>query len=400
MVTPPGALLAGVDRAAFAVGLGERLRRAGVPVTFTALGAFTEALGVAPPRDLPSLYWPARVTLVDDVAHLPAFDSVFDAVFRDSVLPVEGQAAGPRRKHVDDVLASVASTQAPETSPGLPWHTLPHLVGADDAARDGARGVPELLPSALQGLADTPFEELDEQQLAQIGAWLEEAWLRWPTRRSRRRRVHPAGRAVALRETIAASRRTGWEPLELSRTRRVGRPRPLTLVVDVSQSMQAYAAAYLHLMHALARTGRAETFAFSTSLTRLTPALRHRSATVAMQRATAQVGDRFGGTHLATCLAGLLASRHGNALRGGVLVVASDGWDSDDPVLLARALARIRLRAYRVVWLNPRAAAPGFEPLVGSMAAALPYCDAFLPAHTARALREAWEVVLDPSSRA
>jgi uncharacterized protein with von Willebrand factor type A (vWA) domain len=174
----------------------------------------------------------------------------------------------------------------------------------------------------------------------------------------------------------------------------------LTLVVDVSQSMQAYAAAYLHLMHALARTGRAETFAFSTSLTRLTPALRHRSATVAMQRATAQVGDRFGGTHLATCLAGLLASRHGNALRGGVLVVASDGWDSDDPVLLARALARIRLRAYRVVWLNPRAAAPGFEPLVGSMAAALPYCDAFLPAHTARALREAWEVVLDPSSRA
>jgi len=90
MVTPPGALLAGVDRAAFAVGLGERLRRAGVPVTFTALGAFTEALGVAPPRDLPSLYWPARVTLVDDVAHLPAFDSVFDAVFRDSVLPVVG----------------------------------------------------------------------------------------------------------------------------------------------------------------------------------------------------------------------------------------------------------------------------------------------------------------------
>lgn len=402
MVTPPGALLAGVDRAAFAVGLGERLRRAGVPVTFTALGAFTEALGVAPPRDLPSLYWPARVTLVDDVAHLPAFDAVFDAVFRESVLPVEGQAAGPRGEHVDDVLASVASKQAPETSPGLPWHTLPHLVGGDDGARDGTRGVPELLPSALQGLADTPFEELDEQQLAQIGAWLEEAWLRWPTRRSRRRRVHPAGRAVALRETIAASRRTGWEPLELSRTRRVGRPRPLTLVVDVSQSMQPYAAAYLHLMHALARTGRAETFAFSTSLTRLTPALRHRSATVAMQRATAQVGDRFGGTHLATCLAGLLASRHGNALRGGVLVVASDGWDSDDPVLLARVLARIRLRAYRVVWLNPRAAAPGFEPLVGSMAAALPYCDAFLPAHTARALREAWEVVLYPgvSSRA
>jgi uncharacterized protein with von Willebrand factor type A (vWA) domain len=337
------------------------------------------------------------VTLVDDVLHLPAFDAVFDAVFRESALHVEGQAAGPRGEHVDDVLASLQSARAPEDSPDLPWHTLPHLGGGDDGARagDGTRVVPELLPSALEGLADTPFEELDEQQLAQIGAWLEEAWRRWPTRRSRRRRVHPSGRAVALRQTIAASRRTGWEPLELSRTRRVRRPRSLTLVVDVSQSMQPYAAAYLHLMHALARTGRAETFAFSTSLTRLTAALRHRSATVAMQRATALVGDRYGGTNLASSLAGLLASRHGNALRGGVLVVASDGWDSDDPAKLARVLARIRLRAPRVVWLNPRAAAPGFEPLVGSMAAALPYCDAFLSAHTARAVREAWEVILD-----
>ena len=58
---------------------------------------------------------------------------------------------------------------------------------------------------------------------------------------------------------------------------------------------------------------------------------------MAMQRATEQVVDRYGGTHLASCLAGLLASRHGNALRGGVLVVASDGWDSDDPAMLVRS---------------------------------------------------------------
>jgi len=69
-VTPsmgaPGSLLRSVDRAAFAVGLGGRLRRAGVPVTFTALGAFTEALGLCP-TDMSGLYWAARVTLVDDV---------------------------------------------------------------------------------------------------------------------------------------------------------------------------------------------------------------------------------------------------------------------------------------------------------------------------------------------
>ena len=61
----------------------------------------------------------------------------------------------------------------------------------------------------------------------------------------------------------------------------------------------------------------------------------------------------------------LLASRHGSAVRGGVLVIASDGWDSDDPAELAAVMARAARRARRVVWLNPRAAAAGFEPLVG-----------------------------------
>ena len=48
---------------------------------------------------------------------------------------------------------------------------------------------------------------------------------------------------------------------------------------------------------------------------------------------------------------------------------------------------------------HPRAAAPGFEPRVGSMAAALPYCDAFLPAHTLRALPEVFDAITGVSSR-
>jgi uncharacterized protein with von Willebrand factor type A (vWA) domain len=239
-----------------------------------------------------------------------------------------------------------------------------------------------------------PFDELDETQLALVEEWLEDALLRWPTRRSRRRRVHPSGRRVALRETVAASRRTGWEPLRLARTRAVLRPRPVTMVTDVSASMQPYASTYLHLMRALARSGRAETFAFSTSLTRLTPALRQRSAEDAMALATDAVPDRYGGTQLAASLRDLLVSRHGNALRGGVVVIASDGWDSDDPARLRAVLARVRLRAHRVVWLNPRVAAPGFQPLVASMAAALPFCDALLPAHTVNALTDALDAIL------
>jgi uncharacterized protein with von Willebrand factor type A (vWA) domain len=394
-------LLRGVDRAAFVVALGGRLRGAGVPVGLTDLTAFTGALEASPPMDVQRLYWLARLTLVHQPHDLDRFDAVFDAVFRDAVLGTDPHARRtapePPPAGEDDVLAPVLAGQAPpQAEEALPWQTLPRVVEAEQQ-QPGGQVLPELLPSAVAGFADTPFEDLDEQQMALLGAWLERSAQRWPTRRSRRMRVHPAGARVALRETISRSRRTGYEPLLLSRYRPVQRPRPVVMLGDVSQSMRSYSTAYLHLMRALARSGRAETFVFSTSLTRLTPALAHRSAEVAIAEASAQVVDRYGGTHVARSLKALLSSRHGNDLRGGVLVVASDGWDSDDPAELAAVMARVRRRAHRVVWLNPRAAAPGFAPLVGSMAAALPFCDAFLPAHTVRAMVDALDAIAGAS---
>lgn len=400
-MSAPGAsdLFPAVDRGAFAVALGRRLRRAGVPVTFTALGAVTEALAVAPPHDLGELYWLCRVTLVNQPHDLPTFDRIFDAVFRDAAVPLEGQAAGPGpAPDAADETGVGSDPSGPSGDDtggeGLPWHTRPLVAEVEEPGEGPV--LPELLPSAVAAVGDVAFEDLDEAGLALVGAWLERSLHRWPMRTSRRHRVVAGGRRIALRETIERSRRTAWEPVELSRSRPVLRPRPVAMLVDVSESMQPYATAYLHVMRALARSGRAETFAFSTSLTRLTPALSHRSAQVAMAMATEQVTDRYGGTHLASSLAGLLSSRHGSTLRGGVLVVASDGWDSEEPRLLAKAMRRASLRAHSVVWLNPRAAATGFEPLVGSMAAALPYCDAFLPAHTLRAVLAALDAFVVP----
>jgi uncharacterized protein len=126
----------------------------------------------------------------------------------------------------------------------------------------------------------------------------------------------------------------------------------------------------------------AEVFAFATSLTRLTPVLAHRSPEVAIEQATALVTDRFGGTRIATNLRALLASRHHNAVRGAIVIIGSDGWDSDPPEELEAAMARLTRRAHRVIWMNPRAGAPGFRPTVSTMAAALPYCDQLLPADT------------------
>ncbi len=401
MAEHPATLLRGMDRAALAAAFGARLRTAGAVVPTTGLSDLCEALGQAPPTTVDDLYWSMRVTLVRRQPDIELFDRVFAAAFLETERGTDPHA---RREGIASAdrsapgqLVTVPGRRRPvdggEES-GLPWHTLPRPTSDDEPPEEGTLFLPELLPSALAGFTETPFDEFDTVQLAALGRWLERAAPRWPVRSSRRVRAGRRGDRVALRQSIAASRRTGWEPLlDLRRQRRVDRPRPLTLVADVSASMQSYSAAYLHLMRAFARTGRAETFAFSTSLTRITPALVHRSADTALALAEDRVVDRYGGTHLAGSLRDLLASRHGSTLRGGVLIIASDGWDSDSPEELRAVMARLARRVRRVVWLNPRAGAAGFQPLVGPMAAALPFCDAFLPAHTVASLPDVFAAV-------
>ncbi|KKC03699.1 vWA domain-containing protein [Mycobacterium nebraskense] len=384
-------LLRGVDLAAFAAALVARLRGVGVLVSASGPASFVQALRTLAPENTTALYWAARLTLVNRLEDLGAFDAVFAAVFGaaepdgtgrpDTPLPLPGPktpAAGTLRP------AGSGSTSAHK----LPWVT--RALAADDGTAGSSLLLPDVLPSRIAALADEPFDRFDAQDLRLLGIWLEATVARWPRRRSLRFEPSHAGKRIDLRATMNASRKTGWESVLLARTRPRRKPRRIVLVCDVSRSMQPYAAVYLHLMRAVSRQAgaRAEVFAFSTSLTRLTAVLSHRSAEVALQRANAKVTDRYGGTFIGRSVAALLAPPHGNVLRGAVVIIASDGWDSDPPNVLAHAMERLRRRAELLVWLNPRAAQQEFQPLAGSMAAALPYCDLLLPAHSLTGLRQ------------
>jgi uncharacterized protein with von Willebrand factor type A (vWA) domain len=393
-------LLRGVDRAAFSAAFAVRLRAAGVPVDLTAIELLTQALGRCSTASRRDVYWVTRVCLVRRHADLAAFDAAFEAVFGAlgaALVAVGGngsQRPGAPRPHDPATGARRHDAKPAEDDDKppdeLPWLTLA-AMGAARGRQDGPepeRAVPDPLPSRVEAVADTPFEDLDDAQLALLSDWFAAATRTWPARRTRRMRPHPHGRRVELRPTLARSRRTGWEPVQVVRGRPVDAGRRLVMLCDVSQSMSAHARAYLHLMRAAVLSVDAEVFAFATSLTRLTAVLAHRSAPAALDRATDVVIDRFGGTRIASNVRALLTSRHGNATRGAIVLIASDGWDADDPAELAAAMARLRRRAHRVIWLNPRAAAPGFAPLTGAMSAALPFCDELLPAHTPRAMTD------------
>ncbi|HEX5955077.1 MAG TPA: VWA domain-containing protein, partial [Solirubrobacterales bacterium] len=123
----------------------------------------------------------------------------------------------------------------------------------------------------------------------------------------------------------------------------------------------------------------AEAFVFATRLTRLTRALSGRNPEAAIQRAAATAPDWSSGTRIGEALKAFndRYGRRGMA-RGAVVVILSDGWERADPALVGREMERLARLAHRIVWVNPRAGAPGFEPRAGGMAAALPHCDALI----------------------
>jgi hypothetical protein len=378
-----------------------------VSAGLSGIDTLSRALAVDPPRSRSRLYWQCRICLVTRASDLPVFDRVFDAVFG-AVLGADPQARrgrrtpGPSRPEDRYAAAPGADHAAPTTEEqggGARWLTVPAVVAVDEQSpAPGGSTVPDLLPSALAGDARTPLPRLDPDRLADLERWFGEALATWPARRSRRTVPVRGGHPVALRETMARARRSGWETVVLTGRRSRRRPRRLVMICDVSRSMRGFAVAYLCLMRAATTVTQAEAYAFSTRLTRLTPALRAGSAADALRAAAEEVGDVFGGTRIASSLGELLRSHRGHELRGAVVLLASDGWDSDEPDELRTAMARLHRRAHRVIWLNPRAAAPGYRPVARGMAAALPYCDVLLPAHTAEAMLDVVRAVVTPDA--
>ncbi|MDQ4042752.1 MAG: VWA domain-containing protein, partial [Actinomycetota bacterium] len=238
------------------------------------------------------------------------------------------------------------------------------------------------------------------EEFAELHKLLADLSLSGALRRSRRLEPAPRGRHDQ-RRTLRGAMRTGGEPIRHRFRRARSRPRRVVLLCDISGSMSVYSRALLRFMHAGVISGAPlEAFVLGTRLTRVTRELTTKNPNRALGEASGAVRDWSGGTRLGDTIKEFVDrwGQRGMA-RGSVVVIFSDGWDRGDVDVLAEQMLRLSRLAYKVIWVNPLKAAPGYQPLARGMAAALPFIDEFLSGHNFESLEELARAIADAAGR-
>jgi uncharacterized protein with von Willebrand factor type A (vWA) domain len=355
------------------------LRGTGIEVPVGSTLAFASALACVGLADREHVYWAGRATLIRRPEDARTYDRAF-AAFWSEYRPHDDAATESLDEEIIIALDIPGDTGEPadESAPRTeaPVVTVRWSPNEVLRRRDFAAYTPSEFAEARRLMADLRF----------AGA----------IRPSRRRRpARKARGAPDLRRTVRRSLRAGGEPVARAFLEPGERTRRVVLLLDVSGSMEPYARAFVRFLHAavVSRT-RVEAFAFGTRLTRVTRELGSRDPDAAVRSAARAVADWSGGTRLGE---GLRAFNDGWGIRGmargAVIVIFSDGWDRGEPEMLAEQMARLRRVAYKIVWVNPLKASPGYAPLARGMAAALPYVDAFVEGHSIEALEQLTGVI-------
>jgi uncharacterized protein len=247
--------------------------------------------------------------------------------------------------------------------------------------REGASDAESLAQVDLRHLAS-------EEELRRVHDLSDRLARRMRHRLSRRERQRRKGRRLDLRRTIHRSIGRGGLPIDLAWRRRRDKPLRLVVILDASGSMSQYSTFFVRFIHGvLDRFREAEAFVFHTRLIHVSPALKERDATKAVERLSLIAQGWSGGTRIGESLATFNRHHAARVVHGrSVVMIVSDGYDTGAPVLLAREMAALRRRSKRIVWLNPMIGWQDYQPSAGGMQAALPFVDLFAPAHNLKSL--------------
>jgi hypothetical protein len=326
------------------------LRQHGLAVAPEQTTSFLSAVALLGPRSITHIRRAAHATLSPHPEQRELFDALFDMHFLGAMAEPGEEDFAP-----DEEMSVQEDSGSREV-------LLGEAVNETGQAATGAE--------ALSVRALAPLDE--SETLRRFGRALPAAL---PRRRGYRHRGARRGPMVDLARSLKDAIRHDGEVMSLKKLRRVARPRPVLLLIDVSGSMKQRSDANLSLAHSIVQAlPRVEVFTFGTRLTRVTRPLRKRRREQALADAAGLVADWDGGTRIGDALQAFLAvPRFASYARGAVTIVLSDGLERGDPAALVNAVARLARRAHRIDWLTPLAADPAFRPQTEALALIRPH---------------------------
>ncbi len=258
----------------------------------------------------------------------------------------------------------------------------------DSSDEDGEamhNGEGRLIASRTGNLNKTDFREMVTPELLQqaevLACRLAKAMR---DRRSRRYRLSQRGNRLNLRKTIRKSVSHGGVPIQLYRQHRPDRPVKIVTLLDVSGSMTVYARVFLAFLKGLiSNDTRADAYLFHTALMRIGETLRDHDTLRAMNRLSTMAQGFGGGTKIGANLK-LFNEQYASTCVDArtVVIMLSDGYDTDPPEMLAEGLQKLKKRNCKIIWLNPLKGWKDYAPVAQGMAAALPWLDHFAAANT------------------
>lgn len=353
--------------------------RLGVSETETAIRALSEVSAANPSEARRAL----KAVCVGCADEAERFDDLFDAYWmnggRIAQCPVPvTQTTSPHGR-------TTATVDGVENG-GAGERHAPDGGDEGEAEGDGegrlvASRVSNLMRKDLRDIV-SPQDIVEAERLAErLGRAIHD-------RRSRRRRAMRKGAEIDFRRLVRRSLSTGGEPLHLPRRARPDRPVKFVALCDVSGSMTGYARHFLAFLVGLMRNDPAsDAYIFHTRLVRITEAMRDPDPFRTLNRLTLLSDGFGGGSRIGHSLHHFARAFAPSFVDGrSVVFILSDGYDSDGASLIGDALAQLRRRGCRIIWLNPLKDWKDYEPVARGMAEALPHLDGFFAANTLEAI--------------
>lgn len=390
-----------------AVGFGRALRAAGLQIDLGAAVDYARALPLVDMSEREQVRAAGEAIFCRRRDDRPTYDAVFDRWWRQRTSRQGDFQAPPLQRPAETETETEESSGDSQPVPGeqrreqesseqgIPMPSASDDTSDDDAEIDGVIVAPDAY-SRGELLRHREFDRMTPAELREAERLVDLLIPRLEQRRTRRYELHSHGRRLAPRAMFRRNLGTGGQLLTWVWRRQIREPRSLVVICDISGSMERHSRLLLRFIQALSAASevRTESFVFGTRLTRVTRLLKDRDRDRALARVADTVNDWAGGTRIGESFRQFNQHWARRTLRtSGVVVVVSDGWDRGDPAIVAAETARLRRNCHRLVWLNPLAGTPGYQPLAGGMRAAFPYIDDFLPAGTVASLERLGEIL-------